>query len=362
METMLHLNLPYITADMPGVGGRLRLKDEYFIVEELPLYNPVGDGRHLYVNLTKKGLTTIEVQHRLAELFNLNPRDIGYAGLKDKHAFATQTFSIPLENGDEKIIGKVIEHVRKSMPVTVNWARLHRNKLRPGHLLGNRFRVTITDLNVTAGEAECRAKAIVEKLKVYGVPNFFGPQRFGFQGDNIIKGMNIVRGRLRVKDKWLRRFLISSYQSYLCNLYLTRRIESGLFYKILAGDIAKKYSTGGMFIVEDAEREQLRYDRQEISFTAPIYGSKMWMAGGPAGEFESEILREAGVTLDMFDQVKVEGTRRLGRLSLHDLQVEIEGSNLVVSFTLPKGAFATSVLREIMKTEPEAMRCSLASS
>ncbi|MBS7626767.1 tRNA pseudouridine(13) synthase TruD [Candidatus Bathyarchaeota archaeon] len=257
-----------------------------------------------------------------------------------------------MESGDEKIIEEVIEHVRRSMPVTVNWARLHRNKLRPGHLLGNRFRVIITDLKVTAGEAECRAKAIAEKLMMYGVPNFFGPQRFGFQGDNIIKGMNIVKGRLRVKDKWLRRFLISSYQSYLCNLYLTRRLESGLFYKVLTGDIAKKYSTGGMFIVEDAEREQLRYDRQEISFTAPIYGSKMWMARGPAGEFESEILGEAGVTLDMFDQVKVEGTRRLGRLSLPDLQVNIEGSNLVVSFTLPKGAFATSVLREIMKTEP----------
>jgi len=359
---MFHLSLPYVTADMPGVGGRLRLKDEYFIVEELPLYDPVGDGRHLYVNLTKKGLTTIEVQHRLAKLFNLSPSDVGYAGLKDKHACATQTFSIPLESGDGKIIEEVIEHVKRSLPVTVNWARLHRNKLRPGHLLGNRFRVTITDLNVTPEEAECRAKAIVEKLRRCGVPNFFGPQRFGFQGDNIVKGMNIVRGKLRVKDRWLRRFLISSYQSYLCNLYLARRVEAGLFYKILPGDIAKKYSTGGMFIVEDAEREQPRYNRQEISFTAPIYGSRMWMARGPAGEFESEILKEAGVTLDMFDQVKVEGTRRLGRLSISDIQVEIEGSNLVVSFTLPKGAFATSVLREIMKTEPEAMRCSLASS
>lgn len=338
------------------------MKDEYFIVEELPLYDPVGDGRHLYVNLTKKGLTTIEVQHRLAKLFNLSPSDVGYAGLKDKHACATQTFSIPLESGDGKIIEEVIEHVKRSLPVTVNWARLHRNKLRPGHLLGNRFRVTITDLNVTPEEAECRAKAIVEKLRRCGVPNFFGPQRFGFQGDNIVKGMNIVRGKLRVKDRWLRRFLISSYQSYLCNLYLARRVEAGLFYKILPGDIAKKYSTGGMFIVEDAEREQPRYNRQEISFTAPIYGSRMWMARGPAGEFESEILKEAGVTLDMFDQVKVEGTRRLGRLSISDIQVEIEGSNLVVSFTLPKGAFATSVLREIMKTEPEAMRCSLASS
>ena len=338
------------------------MKDEYFIVEELPLYDPVGDGRHLYVNLTKKGLTTIEVQHRLAKLFNLSPSDVGYAGLKDKHACATQTFSIPLESGDGKIIEEVIEHVKRGLPVTVNWARLHRNKLRPGHLLGNRFRVTITDLNVTPEEAECRAKAIVEKLRRCGVPNFFGPQRFGFQGDNIVKGMNIVRGKLRVKDRWLRRFLISSYQSYLCNLYLARRVEAGLFYKILPGDIAKKYSTGGMFIVEDAEREQPRYNRQEISFTAPIYGSRMWMARGPAGEFESEILKEAGVTLDMFDQVKVEGTRRLGRLSISDIQVEIEGSNLVVSFTLPKGAFATSVLREIMKTEPEAMRCSLASS
>ncbi|MGQ9543992.1 MAG: tRNA pseudouridine(13) synthase TruD [Candidatus Bathyarchaeia archaeon] len=349
----MRLNLPYATADMPGVGGRLKSRDEYFIVEELPLYHPAGIGQHLYVNLTKKGVTTVEVQRRLAELFKLRPSEVGYAGLKDKHALATQTFSLPLSNIGRNSVESIVEDIRRNLPVTVNWARLHKNKLKPGHLLGNRFTVTITDLSVPPGEAECRAKAIVEQLRRMGVPNFFGPQRLGSDGDNIVRGMNIVMGQLDIKHRWLRRFLISSYQSYLCNLYLARRLEAGLFNRILTGDIVKKYSTGGMFIVEDVEHEQQRYEAFEISFTAPIYGSRMWRATGSAGELESNILREAGVTLDMFSKAKVKGTRRLGRLMLSDLQVNLKGSNLVVSFSLPKGAFATSVLREIMKIEPE---------
>ena len=117
----------------------------------------------------------------------------------------------------------------------------------------------------------------------------------------------------------------------------------------MEGDVAKKHSTGGLFVVEDAEAEQGRFDAGEISFTAPIYGPKMWMAEGPSGQLEKEILEDSEVTLDELKRVKVRGTRRLGRL-LPDIETRTTSRGLHLSFSLPKGAYATVVLREIMKT------------
>lgn len=345
------LELPYITEDLPGIGGRLRAIAEDFLVEELPLYKPEGKGQHLYINLTKEGLTTREVQEKLANLLNLPATDIGYAGLKDKYARTTQTFSLLVGNVSDEFTNQAVELIKNNLPVTVHWARLHKNKLRPGHLLGNRFTIKITGLELQSGEALCQAREIVTRLQQRGLPNFFGPQRFGFKGDNIQRGLEIVQGRLHNVDRWLRRYLISSYQSYLCNRYLALRLERGVFDNILLGDIAKKYATGGMFEVVNRDEEQPRYEKHEISFTAPIYGSNMWTAKGVPAALESEILDEAGISLRQFEAAKVEGTRRLGRLLVPDLSVDPCPQGLAVSFTLPKGAFATTVLREIMKNE-----------
>lgn len=145
------------------------------------------------------------------------------------------------------------------------------------------------------------------------------------------------------------------YQSYLCNRYLAERLQRGYFDQVLAGDVAKKYATGGMFDVVDAAAEQPRYAAQEISFTAPLYGPRMWMAKDEAAELENEVLRQAEVTLDDFGRVHVEGTRRMGRLLVTDLAVEADDEGLVLRFELRKGAFATTVLREVMKVDGAAL-------
>ncbi|MGB6681982.1 MAG: tRNA pseudouridine(13) synthase TruD [Candidatus Bathyarchaeia archaeon] len=347
----INLDLPYITKDLPGVGGQLRLTPRHFIVEEIPLYEPNGEGPHLYINITKEGLTTKEIQEKLAVLFNCLNSDIGYAGLKDKHARTTQTFSVLLGNVDNNSINDMVQQIKGHLPVIINWAKLHRNKLKPGHLLGNRFTIKVTNTNLNATKSLEYAQEIADHLKKNGVPNFFGPQRFGFDGENIQKGIKIIQGKNLGIDPWLRRFLISSYQSYLCNRYLTNRLKSDNYYRILMGDIAKKYSTGGLFQVKDPQKEQSRYENHEISFTSPIYGSKMWDATGPAGKLEEEILNEAEITLQQFDYLKIKGTRRLGRLLITDLNVSLENQDLLVEFFLPKGAFATTVLREFMKND-----------
>jgi len=353
--------LPYISKDLPGTGGELRATPEHFVVEEIALYTPQGDGQHLYVNLTKVGVTTKEVQEQLARLFALRPGDVSYAGMKDKHARATQTFSLNVGHRPpattEQYVAESMQRIRDNLNIEVNWANLHRNKLRLGHLLGNRFVITITNLAVGLEEAAARAQAISDAMARDGVPNFFGPQRFGATGSNVRQGMELLLGERTKSARWLRRLLTTAYQSYLCNRYLARRMEIGAFSHLLAGDVAKKHATGGMFAVVDAAVEQPRYEAHEISFTAPMYGPKMWAATDASAELEAEVLAESPVTMEHFAAFGVEGTRRLGRLLLPDCSVAPNEAlgGLTIAFALPKGAFATTILREIMKVSETQM-------
>ncbi len=335
---------PYITGHLPGIHGRLRTRPEDFIVEEIPAYEPTGEGEHTFVQITKVGMTSTEVRRALARLFGLREEDVGMAGMKDKYAVTTQVYSLPRIPPEE-----VVHRIRSHLPhLTVHWARRHRNKLKPGHLRGNRFTIVLRDV---AEDAWDKALAIAEYLRRVGVPNYYGEQRFGREGDNPVRGREILEGR-RVRDKWLRRFLLSAYQAYLFNRYLARRIQEGHFYHLLRGDIAKKADTGGLFLVEEPEAEQLRYKRGDIHFTGPMYGYKLWAAEADAGALEQSILDEEGISLDDFRRVRVKGTRRLGRLWIPDLQVEQgESGTLIFTFTLPKGAFATTVMREFTKKE-----------
>jgi tRNA pseudouridine13 synthase len=278
--------LPYISKGK--IEGKIKGKPEHFKVTEVPLYLPSGEGNHLYLNITKKNLTSTEVKDRISKIFKFDKKRVGLAGLKDKKAVTTQTFSVNIQN-KEKIKEK-IDKIQKIKNLKVNWYKRHRNKLKKGHLLGNKFEIIISDIEYKNKDIK-KIKKILTQLEE-GIPNYYGEQRFGKQGDNHLKGLKIIKGELNVKRRWLKRFLISSYQSHLCNLYLKKRIEKGLFYKILEGDIAKKHSTGGLFVVTDL-KEQKRFDNKEISFTCPIFGKKMWEAEKKAGRLEREVKKEA---------------------------------------------------------------------
>lgn len=360
LQFELELSLPYITAELPGTGGVLRASAEDFVVEETPLYAAEGEGQHLYANITKVGLTTKEVQIGLERLFGLKKGDVSFAGMKDKRARTTQTFSLNVGHKAPAFVEAAAAQIEANLPITVNWVRFHRNKLKLGHLLGNRFTIRITDLPLPVAEAHSRAEAIVKQLNARGLPNYFGVQRLGEGGANVRQGRAIVGGERGKRDRWLQRFLISAYQSYLCNRYLARRVETGAFEHLLAGDVAKKHATGGMFDVVDVEVEQPRYEAHEISFTAPLYGPRMWAAKAAAAEFEDAVLRQEGVTLEDFGRVHVEGTRRMGRLLPQDLAVTAGEDSLTLQFELRKGAFATTVLREVMKIDAVALSAAAA--
>lgn len=343
--------LPYATDGYAGIGGSLRAKPEHFEVVEIPLYEASGTGEHLYVNITKVGVTTKSVQSDLARLFGLSKSHVGFAGLKDKFARASQTFSLSVGIQNAQYTESAADRISHELGLQVNWARFHANKLKPGHLLGNRFSILVTGLECEPAECLARCDEISDLLKRRGLPNYFGPQRFGRQGGNVQQGLGILKGSLWHKDKWLRRFLVGSVQSYLCNVYLAERLQAGLFDRLLQGDVAKKYDTGGMFEVEDVASEQSRYEAHETSFTAPIFGPKLWSAKGESGEFESALLERSALTVEDFGKARVKGTRRLGRLLVNDLSVVAQEDGILMRFSLQKGAYATTVLREFMKTE-----------
>jgi len=345
----LDWHLPYLTEALPGTGGQIRTVPQDFIVEEIPAYAPSGEGEHTFFRVEKVGVTTPALVRQVVQALDISSRDVGSAGRKDKYAVARQTLSV-WNVPPERLMDLDLENAR------VLWAKRHTNKLRIGHLLGNRFTLRICDVHP---ESEARAGAILDVLARRGVPNGYGRQRFGNRGDNDKIGLALVRHDWEVLD-WRgihtpsygqRRFYVNALQSALFNRYLAVRMHEETMDDLLPGDIAKKHDTGGMFTVEDVEQERPRIAAWEISATGPIYGYKMMKAQDEAAALEARVLDEIGLALEDFRPVKAKGSRRALRYRPADLDWHVEDDALVVTFFAPKGAYATLFLRELMKSD-----------
>ncbi len=332
---------PFLTAGLPGVGGAIRAIPEDFQVEEIPAYRPSGEGEHLYLFLEKEGRTTREVFEFLRDELGVPEKEIGVAGLKDKRARTRQWFSIPRKYEDALCLLENLKGVR------LLEAGLHTNKLRTGHLKGNRFRILIR--NAEGGRE--RAEAILRVLEAQGLPNYYGPQRFGLGGLNPLKGYELVKKGKGRGSPWLKRFLVGSLQSLLFNDWVALRMERGLYATVIPGDWAKKHATGGEFLVEDP-KEAERALRLEISATGPLFGKKYPEAQGEARALEDEVLARYDLRREEFSARR--GARRPIRVPLQDWRVEEVPEGLWLSFSLPKGSYATSLLREVMKVEVDA--------
>jgi len=345
----LDLALPYLTEDLEGIGGRIRARAEDFIVEEVSQYEPSGQGSHLYVNITRKNQTTRDLQLKLAELFDLRPQSIGTAGLKDKFAVTTQTFSILFEKNDKQA-DDVVTSIRDHLNLKVNWAKFHDKKLRVNHLTGNRFKILITDIRIPKSQAYERSLRIVEMIHQRGLPNYYGDQRVGKDGKNVREGWSILQGQKRFKDRWLSRILVSAYSSYLCNRYLAERMRRGLFDHLIPGDIVQNHKTGEHYWVNDLSADQSRYEAREVSFTAPMFGYKMSKTRGESAALEEEIFEESRMSNKKYKRMNVIGTRRIGRLTPR-IKVSKASRGIQLSFMLQKGGYATTLLREFLKNE-----------
>jgi tRNA pseudouridine13 synthase len=400
---------PFLTGDLPGIGGTIKQQVEDFVVREEPLYEPSGQGSHVYFRVVKRGISTPQAVSRIARSLQVKPGQIGYAGLKDAFGVTEQTMSV------EHVDPERLKSIRDPNLQIVGISR-HTNKLRLGHLRANGFRIRIRQVGA---DDLPRAGQILEVLKRRGAANYFGPQRFGMRGDTGHLGKALLRGDLdgfldlllgrpgpadppevraardafqagrldRALQRWprkydaprralialkkkgkasaavaaidkrMKRLYVSAFQSLVFNDILAGRIET--LDRLLPGDLARKTDTGGVFEVQDPSGEQSRCDRFEISPTGLLPGSKAPIATGQAGRIERDVLDAHGIDAEGFAKVgslKVKGTRRCLRFALENPSIQAgqdeNGSYIELCFSAPSGCYATAVLAEIMKPPP----------
>ncbi|MFO0556306.1 MAG: tRNA pseudouridine(13) synthase TruD [Polyangiaceae bacterium] len=347
--------------------ARFKSKPEDFVVEELPAYEPSGAGDHLYVTFRKRALTTPDAVRVLARALNVDARDAGWAGLKDKLAVTTQTVSLPAP----REAGSVEERLRRAAEVVaaegagasieVLAISRHTNKLKPGHLRGNRFRIVLRGLDATGADRVC---AGLERATREGVPNYFGEQRYGVGGGveplpgNVRRALGFVSGGDRPpKDKRQVRFLFSALQSHLFDEVLARRVAEETWATVLVGDLAKKHDTGGLFLVAEADLADAvtRARERTLSATGPMFGASMRTPTGEPERIEREILAASGLDETHLARFRHagEGTRRALRVMVDEVHTEVQTGSvpseveLILRFALPKGAYATTLLHAV---------------
>jgi tRNA pseudouridine13 synthase len=332
---------PLLTADLVGTGGKVRVRNEDFEVEEVPSYEPCGSGDHLYLWVEKRGMAPEFFARTIAQKLGISPGAVGTAGLKDRHAVTRQWVSVPkeCEPNIRRLDGDTMRVLKSGR---------HTNKLKPGHLRGNRFRILIREPN-----RDAPVDTILDRIRIQGLPNFYGPQRFGRDGSTVELGWQCLSGKAprRIRP-FLFRFALSAVQSLLFNDYLTRRLKDGLFRTVVGGDVMTKWPVGGMFVAKDVDAEQVRFEAREIVTAGPMFGKKTFPAEGVAAEREAAVLRDHELSPGSFGGFGklVLGTRRQNLVYLDDLVANWEAEGLRMSFTLPAGSYATVLLAEVMKT------------
>jgi tRNA pseudouridine13 synthase len=337
--------LPLTTADLPGIGGRIKTDPEDFEVEEIPAYPPSGQGDFLYLWVEKRGLGAEYFVRQVARRLDIAPGEVGTAGLKDRQAVARQMVSVPA--AAEPRLGQLDGDGIRLLRV----AGRHGNKLRPGHLHGNRFRILVRGVEAGAGQ---RLGPLLDRLRQGGLANFYGAQRFGRDGETVYLGLGLLRGTQRgARSPFLRKLALSAAQAALFNHYLACRLADGLHRRVLAGDVMAKWPFGGMFVAEDVGREQARLEAREIVPAGPIFGRKTFRAAGEAARREAEVLATAGLAPEAFGGFGklLSGTRRHNLVYVDDLTASEEAEGVRLSFTLPAGSYATVLLREVTRAD-----------
>lgn len=325
----------------PPASGVLRHVPEDFLVEEELGYEPEGEGEHLWLWIEKRGLNTEQVARELARLAGVRASDAGFAGLKDRHALTRQWFSVPSrpkENGEESV------HWSGEGWRVLRTARARR-KLRRGGLRGNRFVLILRELRGERGRIEAR----LEEIAARGVPNYFGEQRFGH--DNLARAEAMARGELRVSDRHLRGIYLSSLRAALFNAVLARRVGAGNWEQALPGEALNLDGSRSFFVagvIDETISERLR--RGDIHPTGPLWGR-----GGPPSSNDALALEQTAITNcpELWREACIAAGMEQERRALRLLPKQfawlwLNENVLQLEFSLPAGAYATVVLRELL--------------
>jgi len=323
----------------PNARGVIRSRPEDFVVEEIARVKPAGEGVHLWLWVEKYSANTDWVAKELARVTDCAPRDVGYAGLKDRHAITRQWFSVP-------VTATTLENLERASieGVTILESQPHTRKLKRGTLDGNRFQLRVRQFQGDENETSSR----LEQILATGVPNYFGPQRFGHRGQNVEQGFQLLRKRARLPQN-KKSIYLSSIRSFLFNQVLAERVRRGDWHTIIDGDLAMLDGTQSIFSCEKPDSDiEDRCQRHDIHPTGPLPGENGTQPTGLTAEMEHAMLNNWPELTDLLRSQRVEASRRALRLYPADLEWRFEGPALVLTFALPPGSYATTVLREVL--------------
>ncbi|MGC6389796.1 tRNA pseudouridine(13) synthase TruD [Ewingella sp. S1.OA.A_B6] len=328
----------------PLSTGKLKANPEDFIVEEDLGFEPEGEGEHLLVRIRKNGCNTQFVAEQLARFACIHPRSVSYAGLKDRHAITEQWFCLHLPGKEDPELSQFVlegcEVVR---------AARHRKKMRIGTLKGNTFTLVLRQLSNLA-DIEAR----LQNILLRGVPNYFGEQRFGRGGNNLVQARKWANNEIRVKERPKRSFYLSASRSAMFNIIASQRLADNTHRQVMLGDALQLSGRGSWFVAKEDEFDTLqpRVDSNELLITAPLPGDGPLGTCDMAEAFEQGCLTECNELLSLIQRERVEPARRAVMLQpLHLSWKGLDEVTLELKFWLPAGSFATSVVRELMRQE-----------
>ena len=327
--------------EVPTLTGVIRTSPEDFKVDEKFAFDFTGEGEHALIHIEKTDTNTDWLARQIAEISGLKKGDVSYAGLKDRKAVTTQWFSVWLPGKPDPDWSLL-----NSENVKVLDSCRHNRKLRRGSLLGNQFTLTVRNIEGDASDLEYRMNTI----KQNGVPNYFGEQRFGIDGKNLEKAA-IMFGGKREKDRFKRSIYLSAARSAMFNDVLSQRVAMNKWANAISGDVMLLDNSHSYFLATDIDETiDQRLKEHDIHPSGPLWGRGELLSKGAVEELESKLPSKFEVFDVGLKNARLDQDRRSLRLSVKDLQWNYdENKNLLkLSFFLPAGGYATSVLREIV--------------
>ncbi len=332
----------------PEAEAVIRARPEDFVVNEVLRFEPTGEGEHAYLRIRKRGLNTRTVAQVVARHAGVRTVDVGFAGMKDRNAVTSQWFSVGLAGRNEPDWGAL-----DNDSLQVLQATRHGKKLRPGQLMENRFSITLRNIRGDLEDIEAR----LDRIGAIGVPNYFGPQRFGRNGANLDAAIEIFQGVRRVRDRKLQGIYVSAARAQVFNQVLSARVTAGSWNRALPGEVLmfddsrSRFPTHGEDLAADPRIEKL-----ELHPTGPLWGKGSPDAAGEAAAVEREAVAAFSNLTSGLEKAGLKADRRALRLRVVGLEYQAGGEGAIsVSFSLRPGAFATAVLRELVRLyEPTA--------
>ncbi len=326
----------------PAATGRLRTLPEDFRVTEVLGFEPDGAGAHMLLQVEKRGANTGWVAAQLARHAGVAVRDIGYSGHKDRHAVTQQAYTVPLATivSPEDCLAWAGEGYR------VIDARRHGRKLRPGSHRANRFELTLRELTGDRGAIDAR----LQLLAAAGVPNYFGPQRFGREGGNLHRAVAWAAGGTGPRDRNQRGFALSAARSFLFNTVLGARVARGDWNLVLPGEAVMLDGRRSFFHAPEIDASlQLRCLEMDVHPSGPLPGRGAVTVSLLAAEIEAAALAPHASLVELLVRERLEHQRRSLRLPVREFEWQfVDAGCLVLRFSLPRGAFATAVLHELL--------------